>query len=650
MKLVNCIIIVCCFIIMATSVAQAQYSVDYQTNTFDGVGSNWAGDYRVGDATKYNVLQIINSGALTNVNGVLGYQVASINNRADINGTGSRWINTAELAVGYSGSDNTLNINNGGSVESATAYIGRGSPAMRNKAIVDGNGSTWSISSTFGAGGSGSDNQLIITNGGSVVNGGIAILGNYGNGSNTALITGSGSLWQSTGDLYIGKNGANKNNHLIINNGGKLMNASCNIGNQPNGNNNIAEISGAGSTWISSLGLTVGLFGAGNSMRISDGAYVVSDSGAIGNQPGAGSNIVTVSDSGSIWSNTVNFYVGSKDSGNGLIITNGGFVYGKYSYLGRNSRDSKAVVSGNNSRWNNFTLDISDTGTNNILIINNGGTVHASYRFQIGAQAVATGNIVRITNDGVLDANKIIVTNPGNMITNSGGVYQFSNVTPTITAVSGGPIVINNGVISFRDLTNAPMFAGTQLSNMTILGNNGYRLNNATNTSVTSYTFDSVANSGDANNYQQLQLVGKSPKWQSTTITIGTGGAMLASNTQATVSGTFNNNGALSVVNSTLTFTQPATINGTVNVDLNQLVIGTNLITTANLTIGAASTISFTGETPDEDVTLFHYTGTRSGTFNTINGLPTGWNIMYGPSSNGNITLHKVLGTVVTVK
>lgn len=647
----------CILIALGVTAAHAQFSANYQTNSIDGTGVNWAGTYYVGSNTSFDALRVINGGGLTNGNGYVGFVSTATNNLALVSGAGSVWSNTAEVAVGYDGSGNQLVVSNGGRVVSVDGNVGRSSVSFRNRVTITDSGSVWKLSGTFGAAGSGSFGEVIITNGGQVVSALYAMIGNYGVGKNKVLVSGTGSLWKSAGDLYLGKNSLCSGNRLTINNGGTVVNVNCYIGNQVNVNSNVVEISGSGSTWTNSGALSVGHYGAYNEMTISDGAKV-SGGGSVGNSAGANSNRVVVSGSGSTWTNMVNFYVGSYSMANQLIITNGGFVASTYSYVGTSSNNNRVAVTGPNSRWNYFTLEIGATGSGNQLDINDGatvaGTLSVNSYFKVGRFPAATGNIVRIERGGLLEANTLYVTNLNNIITNTGGIFQFNSATPAIfvtNGAAGGQVVLNSGVISFREVVNAPLL-GAQLANIRYVGDNSYRLNGATNASVAAYTFDSAANTGNPTNYQALQLTGLLPRWQSTAMTIGSGGAMLASNTQATVGGIFTNNGTVKVVNATLTFSQAATLNGTVVIDLDHLATTNGVVTNGVLTLGPSSTLQFTGTyTNQDDLLLFRHTGARTGVFASQVDRPMDYVVRYGPATDGRVVLVRVQrGTVIELR
>ena len=95
------------------------------------------------------------------------------------------------------------------------------------------------------------------------------------------------------------------------------------------GSNNVATVTGAGSTWTTSS-FGVGGNGSYNQAIISKGGNLLSSSGYIGaNFAGSAlgrGNSVVVTDTNSAWLMGGNLGIGNSDSFNPLIITNGGLV------------------------------------------------------------------------------------------------------------------------------------------------------------------------------------------------------------------------------------------------------------------------------------------------------------------------------------
>ena len=109
----------------------------------------------------------INSGSyLSSKTGYLGY-AATGSGTATVDGSGSRWIRSGNLYVGYNGSG-TLNITNGGTVGNNSSgnyggIVGQSSGST-GVATVDGGGSMWTNSGSLAVGVMG-NGALSITNG-----------------------------------------------------------------------------------------------------------------------------------------------------------------------------------------------------------------------------------------------------------------------------------------------------------------------------------------------------------------------------------------------------------------------------------------------------------------------------------------------------
>jgi T5SS/PEP-CTERM-associated repeat protein len=93
------------------------------TNIISSGATNAGASYVVGQSGQFNYLEIRNGAGLTNGTGYIGYTISAANNNAVVTGAGSRWINTNDLYVGFTGPANHLTITNGGVVTSGLAYI-----------------------------------------------------------------------------------------------------------------------------------------------------------------------------------------------------------------------------------------------------------------------------------------------------------------------------------------------------------------------------------------------------------------------------------------------------------------------------------------------------------------------------------------------
>lgn len=132
--------------------------------TVSGVGSRWdtpTGFLRVGQSGN-GTLNIADGGVVSSLQGFVGYD-GTATGTVTVDGTGSRWTNSAELTVGYIGRG-TLNIINGGVVTDTIGAIGSNGGST-GTVMVDGAGSTWTNSSTLTVGNSGNGTLTISNNG-----------------------------------------------------------------------------------------------------------------------------------------------------------------------------------------------------------------------------------------------------------------------------------------------------------------------------------------------------------------------------------------------------------------------------------------------------------------------------------------------------
>jgi len=640
--------------------ARAQYGADGQTNTIDGASVVWAGDYAVGSNTSGNVLLILNGGALTNVTGYLGFEASSDDALAVVDGAGSRWHSSLYMQLGHYGSGCRVLVTNGGVMTVANrTFIGRQYYAESNHLEVAGSGSQFRCANNFAVGQQGANNRMTVRDGGQVSSTLYGAVGFYSSG-NLAVVSDAGSMWTTPTELYLSYGISHQNNRLIVTNGGWVADKDAYIGYDDRTAGNAVVVTGAGSVWTNSGGASAGWKGSFNRLDVADGGTVVADGMTVGTFAGANSNRVTVSGAGSFLRIVSNLEMGRQGKENTLTVTNGARMYGRYCLVGSFTNGNRAVVSGPGTRWEYFTLTLGKTGNDNRLEITDGAEVAgpaapSQYSvLSVGSVAGATGNRITVDAGCLLEANNMIVTNEGNTIVNYGGIYQFSSATPSLTTnglASVSPIVLTNGIISFRAVANAPLGPGTHLTRIAYQGDNGYRLNGATNASVASYTFDAVANTGDPARFQRLILTGVNPRWQGTALTFGAGGAMRVESAQASVGAAVTNHGTLAVSDAVLTLEKQAVVNGTVEIDLDRLADTNGVVRCAGLALGPSCTLRLTrggAYTNEHAVTLFRHAGTRTGLFATEEGVPPKYKIHYGPETDGAVRLiPEKVGTVM---
>ena len=596
------------------------------------------------------------------------------------------------VGVGAGSSRNTLRIRNGGQiwdqigVDNAGNNFGSGSGADSNlveviggegfvTTIQKGKGNTIGIgaatgnvvrvdakgipgsavwlapandSLTVGSSG-GFGNKLEILNGAKVTGGGL-ICGSDAN-SNRIEIAGNSTEWKGNGggaQFSIGV-GNSEGNTVVISDGAYVWNFTTWQG----------AIGGRGPGNYPTL---PGKTSIGNSLVITNGGiFYTSNDTFVGYQTGAGaatmSNSVVITGRDSLWSmGGCTIYLGasglgSKAVGNRIFVDNS-------SKLTSSRKIAVGLVS-----------SVEGTAANdNGLIIRNGGTVRipyytyysVPYGIEIGSTVTnnsvvvnAERNFCLVTDNGVLDIPVLYILSPGgNYIRiENGGVWQLSGRrSPSIISQQFGDISMDNGIVSFAegtsDFTVRDNWNFSSWTNVQFTGNNGLRLNGITlgTTSDNSYLFESNIS---PTNWAFLQMVNGTTVYQTRqtdtgALTIGqfpgSNAEMLCSNTTARVAMPFVLNGKLRLVNSTLTITTNATVNGEVFIDLaNTAVAGPFLAAQRNLTLGDSSTLRLSGA-PVNGQVLMTYSGTRTGKFK-VEGLPNDYSVKYDLGEAGTISI-----------
>ncbi len=221
-----------------------------------------------------------------------------------------------------------------------------------------------------------------------------------------------------------------------------------------------------------------------------------------------------------------NFQMSSGNS-NTFVVANGGTVVG---YGG------SIVIGGVGPN------DSGPAGTGNVLRVTGPGSqVISAASFYAGRGPDAKDNRIEVLDGGLIEIGdggglKIRQNSEtggtsagGNVITNSGGIYQFGSATPLVYT-NDGAIYISDGTISFRAITNANVkgnWSGSDIRKFRWSGNNAFRLNNATNAATGQ---DYVFGAGlGATNYVRLDLMNGS-LYRGGAVTVAAGGSLVVSN------------------------------------------------------------------------------------------------------------------------
>jgi T5SS/PEP-CTERM-associated repeat protein len=291
-----------------------------------------------------------------------------------------------------------------------------------------------------------------------------------------------------TGGIIIGTNGTFT--LLVITDGATVTNSSGNavIGNNASAQSNRVAVTDAGSIWNNSdNSFYVGLNGSASELDILNGGLVADATGIIGQTSVSSNNLVLVSGTGSMWSNTASLYVGNGGSRNTLIVTNDGTIFSGTgtSYIGESvSASSNAVlITGPGSSWNcggYFYLGYISGGHDQCLI-NNGGAFITSSTFDIGVYT--SSNLLVVADVGSLlqcqtfrigyssTGNQCVVSNGATLAVNLSSQPTTVEGTFTVATVTGsGSVWTNGGDLDFGQYSNVLSITGGG----TLVDNNGY--------------------------------------------------------------------------------------------------------------------------------------------------------------------------------
>src|SRR5882724_10003568 len=418
---------------------RAQIVADGATNTLSNVTNNFTRDVTVGTNGSFTLLVLSDNTLLTgSANVIIGRNTTAKSNEVRLVSSSARWQLGGLFAfptvyVGSNGAFNRLVVSNGATVSAFSGYVGVQPPASNNLALVTGPGSVWSMASldvgSFSAG-----NQVIVSNGGVLYCAGSTIGTFPGGSNNLAVVTGSGSTWTNQSGLTLGLFGTG--NQVLVSEGGALHNGHGSLGSDPAGSNNVALITGTGSVWSNALDLEIGSSSANNQMIVSNGAAVfAAGNGLIGSATNANGNSVTVTDPGTSWLIGNTLYVGSNGILNRLALNGGATAsVGRDALIGgRAGANSNSVsVADTGTRWEIATnLYLGSNAMFNRLVVSNGATV-ANYSAIVGFSPLS------LAFSG--SSNEVVVTGVGSLWSNA-------NTLSVGWTANGNRLVISNGAV-----------------------------------------------------------------------------------------------------------------------------------------------------------------------------------------------------------
>ena len=383
----------------------------------------------------------------------------------------------------------------------------------------------------------------------------------YGGGTvvnSGELDVSGGSIGTSSSDITVGS-GSGDNATLGVLNAGTVTSGTGNIAVLA-GSTGAVTVSGSGSSWTNTNYLYVGEAGTG-SLTISNGGAVSSPNTSIGNNSG-GIGTLTVTGSGStLTDNAGTLYVGAAGSGT-LIIQNGGVVTNGSGSIGNNAGGTgSATVDGAGSSWTtNGNLIVGDASSGT-LTVTNGGQV-SSTSANLGGFGGVTGT-ASVSGAGstwsTLSVN-IGYAGNGSLLVASGGTLTLNSGlgTAELGSQSGSTGTLNIGAAS-TDVATAGGFVDA--ASITTGSGSGILQFNTTASSASPYYLTKDGTSG------------------------GTG-VTISGPTQVV------NTAGYNVLTGANTYTGGTTINGGTLVAGNNSALGTGAVTLSGGQLGVSSGVT----------------------------------------------------------
>lgn len=311
------------------------------------------------------------------------------------------------LGAGFNG-EGSLTIANGAVVSSSAGYLGCDSVST-GFALVTGAGSVWSNAGSLSVGYKGTG-SLVITNGGRVVaetvsvSGYVDEYGSYRNNdvSDGSIAFGAGGTLEADSFYFSSEDLSGSGTalvHGVVSDLDLVFDGSSVVTSRVDDVSIVIDASGGEGA------LGIGFEDSG-SLLITNGAVVNSFRGYIGYGSGS-TGIVTVTGSGSVWSNSNSLILG-EDGASELVITNGGAVYNSDAMLCASSDGTcSATVSGHDSLWvssDRLGLYGSD------LTVFDGGTVTVGDSLDVfsGEIRLASGGRIDVAGDAYISSRSTL--------------------------------------------------------------------------------------------------------------------------------------------------------------------------------------------------------------------------------------------------
>ena len=293
----------------------------------------------------------------------------------------------------------------------------------------------------------------------------------------TGLVKAASSLQSNRSNATSTVGQTTSGNALVIDGQGRIIAGRLDVGGSTFGNNSVVIASPGSKTnpsyWMIGNGgqLNLGVSSSGNTVEVSDGAYVFQSNGGgtnawtIGTNAGATGNSLIVTGAGSTVDRTAAagsaIVVGAQGNSNSLIVSDGGLVLprrliigngtvvgnGSYnSVLVTDAGSSIAILSDSNGI---FQVGAGVGSSGNNLVVSDGASIslvgaNATRAFSIGSANSANDNYVQISGAG----SSAVITNLGAPLTigglNTGTVVDTTAQANHLDVFGGATLTANH--------------------------------------------------------------------------------------------------------------------------------------------------------------------------------------------------------------
>jgi T5SS/PEP-CTERM-associated repeat protein len=191
--------------------------------------------------------------------------------------------------------------------------------------------------------------------------------------------------------------------------------------------------------------------GSSNTVVVDNGGKIMDTYGYI-STGGGRRNRVLVTGPGSVWSNSLDLAICQFGSDNSLVISNGGEVVNSDAYVGYTLTSDSSIRVGSGGVWRNHSLSVGYGGSSNTLLVA-GGTVLAN-NLTIGVFSGPCDDLVQLDSGSLLVTNAtgdaVLEVRYGTLILN-GGTLQVDILVMTngcgLFVPQGGTLFYNQLVL-----------------------------------------------------------------------------------------------------------------------------------------------------------------------------------------------------------